>query len=83
VNKHQSDLQHDDRWIWALLVTAWICFLVPFPAFLPAGIFLNTLAFTLSVVEIMRGSPRGLQLTLASALLSGLVYALGQTLIGS
>ena len=63
---------------WILLITCWLCYLVPIPGLGLLGMALNFAAFVVSIVVITRGKTgMGIVLLAGSVLFSTVIYFVG------
>jgi len=63
---------------WILLITCWLCYLVPIPGLGLLGMALNFTAFIVSIIVITRGKTgMGIVLLAGSVLFSTAIYFIG------
>ncbi|MDH4571122.1 hypothetical protein [Salinicola acroporae] len=71
--------------VWALLIVAWICFLLPVPGIgLFVGCPLNFVAFIVAIVVITRGrTGMGITQLIVSLVVSPIIYFIGLAIFGA
>lgn len=71
--------------VWALLIVAWICFLIPIPGLgMFVGAPLNFVAFVVAIVVITRGrTGMGITQLIVSLVVSPIIYFIGLAIFGA